>query len=53
MHDVQGGRVSYERKHDGACGISTEKGYAFGEAITVDIGLGGGDRRSIDICHSY
>jgi len=51
MQDVQGGRVLYERKHDGTCGIGTEKGYAFGEAITADIGLGGGERRSIDFCH--
>ena len=52
MYNVQGGRVLYEGKQDGTCGIGTEKGYALGKVITVNIGLGGGERRSIDIYHS-
>lgn len=40
MHGVRGCGVLYERKHDRTCRIGTEEGDAFGEAITVDIGLG-------------
>ena len=30
MRDARGSRVLYERKYDGARGVSTEKGDAFG-----------------------
>jgi hypothetical protein len=53
MHDLRSGRVLCEREHYGSCGIGTEKRDAFGETITVDIGLGGDKRSSIGIYQSY
>ena len=49
MHNVRCGHVLYERKQNGTHGIGTEKCDAFREAITVYIGLGGGERHGIDI----
>ena len=53
MHDLRSGRVLCEREYYGSCGIGTEKRDAFGETITVDIGLGGDKRSSIGIYQSY
>ena len=49
MRDPRGSRVLNERKHDGASVVGTEKGDAIGEAITIYIGLRGGERHSVDI----
>ena len=49
MHDERCGRALYEWKQDGTRGIGTKKGDAFGETISVYIGLGSGERDSVDI----
>jgi hypothetical protein len=47
--DARCSRVLYERKHDGAGGVGTEKGDAFREAITIYIGLRRDKRHSVNI----
>ena len=49
MHDARCDRVLYEWEQDGTRGIDAEKGNAFGETISVYIGLGGGERDGVDI----
>jgi hypothetical protein len=49
MRDARGSRVLYERNHDGARGIGAKESDAFGQAITIYIGLGGDKRLFVDI----
>jgi hypothetical protein len=46
---ARGSQVLGQGKQDGAGGISTKDADAFGEAVTVDIGLSGRKRFGIDV----